>query len=171
MEVLNLNNQKREIQFGRLLAIASILSEKIESNGASKLNFRYADRFQRKPMDTFTKIHQEIMSNVHKFDESYTVLFDMFQEILTDMDWNDFDNKPLNGEYLRAYYSQRYSWYNDIMDTKEASELWGLSPDRIKRLCQTGEIQAKKIGNSWAIFKDQPNPKKYNTEGQKNEND
>lgn len=58
-------------------------------------------------------------------------------------------------------------WSDNILDTKTASELWGLSQDRVKQLCQNGEIEAVKIGNSWAIKKDQPNPKKYKKEGEK----
>ncbi|QGG51622.1 hypothetical protein [Lysinibacillus pakistanensis] len=52
-----------------------------------------------------------------------------------------------------------------IIDTREASELWGLSQDHIKRMCKSGEVIAKKIGNSWAIDATQPNPKKYRLEG------
>lgn len=47
-----------------------------------------------------------------------------------------------------------------IMDTKDAAKLWGLSPDHVKLLCRTGKVKAKKIGNSYAIDKNQPNPKK-----------
>lgn len=46
-----------------------------------------------------------------------------------------------------------------IIDVQEAAELWGLSPDHVKRLCRTGEVEAKKIGNSWAVVKNQKNPK------------
>ncbi|TCP32201.1 hypothetical protein EV207_101179 [Scopulibacillus darangshiensis] len=51
---------------------------------------------------------------------------------------------------------------DQIMGVKEAGELWGLSPDRVKGLCQAGDIEAKKIGKTWIIFKDQPNPKRRN---------
>lgn len=49
---------------------------------------------------------------------------------------------------------------DQIMSTTEAATLWGLSPDHVKLLCRTGKIKAKKIGNSYAIDKNQPNPKK-----------
>lgn len=49
-----------------------------------------------------------------------------------------------------------------IIDVKEASELWGLSPDHVKKLCRDGDVIAKKIGNSWAVLKDQSNPKQRN---------
>lgn len=53
---------------------------------------------------------------------------------------------------------------DNIIDVKTASELWGLSPDRIKTLCSSGKITSKKIGNSWAIYKLQDNPKKRKKE-------
>ncbi|MDO6633495.1 hypothetical protein [Bacillus thuringiensis] len=46
-----------------------------------------------------------------------------------------------------------------IMGVKEAGEMWGLSADRVKGLCQSGEVIAKKVGNSWILDKNQPNPK------------
>lgn len=52
------------------------------------------------------------------------------------------------------------STLDKIMGVVEAAEKWGLSADRVKGLCQKGEIECKKIGNSWVIIKDQKNPKK-----------
>ncbi|WP_262767705.1 helix-turn-helix domain-containing protein [Bacillus wiedmannii] len=46
-----------------------------------------------------------------------------------------------------------------IMGVKEAGELWGLSADRVKGLCQSNKVICKKIGNSWVLVKNQPNPK------------
>jgi Helix-turn-helix domain len=46
-----------------------------------------------------------------------------------------------------------------IMGVEEASETWTLSPGYIKNLCAEGKIQARKIGKTWVISKDQENPK------------
>lgn len=46
-----------------------------------------------------------------------------------------------------------------IIGVEEASEIWGLSSGYIKNLCANDKIQAKKIGKTWVILKDQPNPK------------
>ncbi|WGT38110.1 hypothetical protein QH639_20140 [Lysinibacillus sp. 1 U-2021] len=54
---------------------------------------------------------------------------------------------------------------DNIIDSKEAAELWDLSQSHVKLLCNQGLIKAKKIGNSWAIDATQPNPKKYRLEG------
>ncbi|MCY9546795.1 helix-turn-helix domain-containing protein [Lysinibacillus xylanilyticus] len=48
-----------------------------------------------------------------------------------------------------------------IMDTAEASELWGLTQQHIKLLCTKGEVICRKIGRVWLLEKDQPNPRKY----------
>lgn len=50
-----------------------------------------------------------------------------------------------------------------VMGVSEAAEMWGLGMDRVKRLCQEGEVECKKIGKTWVILKDQHNPKKYKT--------
>lgn len=49
---------------------------------------------------------------------------------------------------------------NQIMGVKEASELWGLSPDHIKKLCREGKVISRNIGKTWIINKNQQNPKK-----------
>jgi len=50
---------------------------------------------------------------------------------------------------------------DDVIDTHEAAKLWGLSVPRVKQLAKNSEINAKKIGSSWAIDKTQSNPKRY----------
>lgn len=45
-----------------------------------------------------------------------------------------------------------------IMGVEEASELWNLSPGYIKNICASGKVNAKKIGKTWVIDKNQPNP-------------
>lgn len=55
--------------------------------------------------------------------------------------------------------------FNQIISTRQASELWGLSQDSIKRLARENKIIAKKLDEGdlkspYLILKDQPNPKK-----------
>lgn len=52
------------------------------------------------------------------------------------------------------------SCLNQIMGTEEASKLWNLSQDYIKHLCQRGELKAIRIGKTWILDKNQPNPSK-----------
>jgi hypothetical protein len=49
---------------------------------------------------------------------------------------------------------------DNIIGVDEASKLWGLSPGTIKNYCASGKIIAKKIGKTWVILKEQPNPSK-----------
>jgi ribosomal protein L36 len=51
------------------------------------------------------------------------------------------------------------STLDKIMGVEEASEIWVLSPGYIKNLCAEGKIISRKIGKTWIINKDQPNPK------------
>lgn len=46
-----------------------------------------------------------------------------------------------------------------VIGTKEASDMWGLSQDYIKKLCRNGIVESKRIGKTYVIRKDQPNPK------------
>lgn len=48
--------------------------------------------------------------------------------------------------------------FDNIGDTKQAAELWGLSQDAVKHMCQHGKINAKKFGNSWVVDLTQTNP-------------
>lgn len=48
---------------------------------------------------------------------------------------------------------------DQIMGVDEASERWGLAPGYIKNLCAKNAIQCKKIGKTWVLDKNQPNPK------------
>lgn len=48
---------------------------------------------------------------------------------------------------------------DQIMGVQEAGELWGISHHHVKRLCRDGDVVAKRIGNSWVIDKNQPNPR------------
>lgn len=45
-----------------------------------------------------------------------------------------------------------------IMGVQEAATLWGLSDDRIKTLCSQKKIISRKIGKTWIVLIDQPNP-------------
>jgi hypothetical protein len=47
----------------------------------------------------------------------------------------------------------------DIIGVEEAARLWGLSPGYIKNLCAQGKLECKKIGKTWIIDINQPNPK------------
>lgn len=49
--------------------------------------------------------------------------------------------------------------YMDLMTTKEASELWGISTRRIQVLCDKGKVSgAMRLGNMWVMPKGTQKP-------------
>ena len=58
----------------------------------------------------------------------------------------------------------------DLMTTKEASELWGISTRRIQVLCDKGKVdEAMRLGNIWVIPKGTQKPVDGRTKAAKNE--
>jgi len=49
---------------------------------------------------------------------------------------------------------------DEIMSTEEASKLWGLHQDHVKRLCREGKVICRKFGKTYILEKNQPNPKR-----------
>ena len=47
---------------------------------------------------------------------------------------------------------------DQIMGVVEASKKWGVSPDRVKHLCEQGRFPCVKIGNTWILLKDEIKP-------------
>jgi hypothetical protein len=60
-----------------------------------------------------------------------------------------------NNSYMNSTID---SIMSQLITTEEASILWDLSQDHIKRLCSSGKVVARKRGKTWFILKDQPNP-------------
>ena len=48
---------------------------------------------------------------------------------------------------------------DQIMGVDEASRLWNYAPGYIKNLCAEGKIEARKIGKTWVILKNQNSPR------------
>jgi hypothetical protein len=47
----------------------------------------------------------------------------------------------------------------DLMTTKEAAKLWGITIRRVQVLCENGQVPvAYKIGDIWVMPKDTPKP-------------
>lgn len=47
----------------------------------------------------------------------------------------------------------------NIMGTVEAARLWGYEESSVKKMCQQGKLKAVRIGKTWVLDKNQPNPK------------
>lgn len=149
----------RNIAFGLLLAIANVLSERIYEKDRISVSQKYWDAYKKKPFETLVKIHADLHEYTHKFGENELQLLDLFGEILSSLEPDDQLNESLKPSYLHGYYSQQDA-LNHIMGTEDASNLWGLSQDHIKRLCRDGKVKATLIGKTWIIDKNQDSPKK-----------
>ena len=42
--------------------------------------------------------------------------------------------------------------YNQLLSTKEAAEMLGLSQDHVRRLLEEGKLKGKRVGNSWVVL-------------------
>ncbi|MFU0790635.1 type I-C CRISPR-associated protein Cas8c/Csd1 [Virgibacillus proomii] len=142
----------RDQKFGRLLAIANILSNKVFESGKPSIAQKHMSRFSKKPAIAFEKIHAELMEYAPKFGNDEMVLFNMFEEILSDMDEKEFSNEPLSPQYLHSYYEEQ-SALNNMIGVEEAAKILNLSPGTVKNHCAEGKIKAKKIGKTWIIDK------------------
>ncbi|MBJ6362077.1 type I-C CRISPR-associated protein Cas8c/Csd1 [Paenibacillus sp. GCM10012307] len=148
----------RDVAFGRILAIANVISERVFEKGKPSVSQKYFDRYKKNPYATFTKIHTELMGYAHKFGENELRLMDMFGEILSGIQPGDMEAKDLKPAFLQGFYSQQDALKN-IMGTDEAAELWGYTPDHIKRLCREGKIKCVMIGKTWVVDRNQPSPR------------
>lgn len=142
----------RDLKFGRLLAIANVLGQKVFEKEKPSISEEHWKRYDKKPYDVFVKMHKDLMNYTHKFGEEENILIDLFGEILAEMDESEFTNEPLERTYLLGFYQQGNA-LNNITGVNETSEITGLSPGTIKNYCADGKIEAKKIGNTWVIDK------------------
>lgn len=47
---------------------------------------------------------------------------------------------------------------DNIMGAEEAAKIWGTSPGYVKNMCLHGKLKAVKIGKTWILDRNQPNP-------------
>ncbi|XID91022.1 type I-C CRISPR-associated protein Cas8c/Csd1 [Paenibacillaceae bacterium WGS1546] len=149
----------REQKFGRILAIANVLGEKVFPEDQQSIATKYLSKMDRHPATVFVQMHKELMAHMHRFGAGEHVLMDMLGEQIAELTVEEMNNKPLDGQWLINYYHKSHE-LNNIMDVHEAGAMWGLSPAYVRNLCAAGTVEAKKIGRDWAISKNHPNPKK-----------
>ena len=75
-------------------------------------------------------------------------------------EWKVIVNQEFFENVVRPFQNNvsRTSTLSNVIGVDEASELWNLSSGYIKNLCAERKIKSKKIGKTWIIDKDQPNP-------------
>lgn len=48
-----------------------------------------------------------------------------------------------------------------LISADDAAKMWGITPQHVRRLCESGDVRAKKVGKTWVIDKRQENPTTY----------
>ncbi|WPQ59488.1 type I-C CRISPR-associated protein Cas8c/Csd1 (plasmid) [Paenibacillus polymyxa] len=99
---------EREMKFGKILAIANVLGERVKDKGEIGILPKYMERYGFKPATTFEHIHKDLMQYSHKFGESETSLFDQLTEAVASINEEEFTDKPLRGRYLQAYGAKQH---------------------------------------------------------------
>jgi len=107
---LDANRNTRDYLYGRLLAIADRLEEvalhKAEKGRATNAT-RYMQQFSQHPYRTWVQIHSALIPYMVRLDGAFFYK-NLIAEVKDLFSPEDFMNdKPLSGEYLLGYYSQR----------------------------------------------------------------
>lgn len=120
---LDIENMDRDYLFGRLLAIADVLERRaLSSNETRATNaIRYMNAFSKHPERTWNTIQSSLQPYQAKLGAKAIYLSKLIDEVASQIDFNDFNNKPLSGKYLLGFYSQRYDLYQK-KDKNDAQE-------------------------------------------------
>lgn len=133
----------REMMFGRLIAIATVLGDRVADKGTPPINGKYLDKLGKEPAKTITKIHEDLMQYAHKFGSEEMALLDMFGEMMAQLNFDDFTNKPLDHTYLLGYYQQKVHM---IVGYKEFYEILGWNYDKNRTMLNTYLKRAEEKG-------------------------
>lgn len=115
----------RDYLYGRLLAIADRLEEhalyKAEKGRATNAT-RFMQQFSQHPFRTWGQIHSALVPYMVRLDGAFFYK-NLIAEVKSLFDPDDFTNdKPLSGEYLLGYYSQRQNFFEKEDDSTSSDE-------------------------------------------------
>ncbi|PZD95907.1 type I-C CRISPR-associated protein Cas8c/Csd1 [Paenibacillus sambharensis] len=127
---LDTNNINRDYLFGRMLAIADVLErtalgweEKRATNAV-----RYMNAFAQRPARTWTVIQSNLQPYQARMGMDAGFYNRLLDQVGSQLQPEDFTDKPLGGLYLLGFYSQRQDLYTSKKDkefkaSSEATEL------------------------------------------------
>lgn len=107
-----LGNKDRDMLFGKLFATADVFGRYVFEKDKYSVQNKYMDKFQKKPMSTFVKIHEDLMNYTHKFGEKEDILMGKFNEIVDEIGLESYDDRPLGDKWLLGFYKQRHELEN-----------------------------------------------------------
>ncbi|MFC4620183.1 type I-C CRISPR-associated protein Cas8c/Csd1 [Camelliibacillus cellulosilyticus] len=110
---LDVENKNRDYLFGRLLAVADVLEKRALSTDDKRATnaIRYMNAFSRHPARTWQVIQANLQPYQAKLGDQALFYNRLIDEVASQIDFNDFNNKPLSGKYLLGFYSQRHELY------------------------------------------------------------
>lgn len=103
----------RDYLFGRLLAIADVLERRALGREESRATnaIRYMNSFSRHPARTWKTIQSSLQPYQARLGVKAGYLSSLIDDVASQIDINDFNNKPLSEKYLLGFYSQRHDLY------------------------------------------------------------
>ncbi|UOR13570.1 type I-C CRISPR-associated protein Cas8c/Csd1 [Halobacillus amylolyticus] len=123
---LDVTNTNRDYLFGRLLAIADVLERRAlttDDNRASNA-IRYMNAFAKHPTRTWSIIQANLQPYQAKLGNKTLYYNRLIDEVASQIEIDDFNNKPLSGVYLLGFYSQRHELYKNKKEKQnEAVEI------------------------------------------------
>lgn len=150
----------REQKFGQVIGILVVLSERVFEKYTTPLAAYPQQKILQNPSKAVAHMHELVMQRAHKFGEYELILLDILSEKMDQLDFDEFDNKPLDSTYWVSQSAQTHL-INSGMSVKQAAELWGYKTvSHIRQMCVDGKIKATKQGRDWWIDRNQPNPRK-----------
>lgn len=120
---LDRDNKDRSYLYGRLLAVADWIEQRVlikgkETRATNAL--RYMNAFSNRPFKTWTTIKNAILPYEIRQNEYRDEYDREFEEIMSNFTIKDFENdRPLTGKYLLGYYHQR-DYYRKMLDERIA---------------------------------------------------
>ncbi|MCI1859205.1 MAG: type I-C CRISPR-associated protein Cas8c/Csd1 [Sporolactobacillus sp.] len=119
---LDENQTDRNYLFGRLLAIADVLEHRARQSEDWRLSnaMRYMNEFSKHPQQTWQTIQSSLIPYQAKLGRKGVYLSQLIDDISAKFDYDQFNNKPLNGKYLLGLYSQRHQLYQKKKDIVSA---------------------------------------------------
>lgn len=94
------SSTSREESFGRILGVLNKISLRHFEKGKPEIEAGLGKDFDRKPMTLATEAFKDITKYAHKFDATDSALMDRVTKYISEIDPNDFSDKPLAPSYL-----------------------------------------------------------------------
>lgn len=115
----------RSYLFGRLLAVADVLENTaLRSDEKKRITNaeRYMSAFSQHPSRTWEIIQKAIQPYKARLGDKSVFYTKMIDEILSKIEFEDFNDKPLKSVYLLGYSSQRQELYTKKQKTDALTE-------------------------------------------------